>query len=231
MARRKNKQKEAEETLVDIVEVRDQASDFLEENRNLIIGGIVALVAIVGGYLGYTNFYQQPRQERAMQEMTQAQVQFERDSFTLALTNPGGGFSGFLDIIDNYGGTPAGNSALYYAGICYLNLGQYDAAIDYLGDFSAKGEIMPIMKNGAIGDAYSELQDFDKAMQYYKKAVAAGENAVLTAYYLKKLGLLHEKNGDFAQALKAYQRIKNDFPKAPESREIQKYITRTESKS
>jgi hypothetical protein len=52
--------------------------------------------------------------------MMLAQQQFEKDSFQLALTNPGGGYSGFLDIIDSYSGTKTANLAKYYAGICYL---------------------------------------------------------------------------------------------------------------
>ena len=108
--------------------------------------------------------------------MRQAQFQFERDSFALALTNPGGGYSGFLDIIDNYGGTKAANLAHYYAGISYLNLGQYDVAIEYLNDFKAKDEILPITKYGAIAAAYVNYRILDQAISYYKKAINAGNN-------------------------------------------------------
>ena len=88
--RRKNNKKKDEETLVDIIEVRDQAQGFIDENQNLIFGGLVALVVLIGGFLAYKNFYQKPRQQEATEQMFQAQVQFERDSFALALTNPGG---------------------------------------------------------------------------------------------------------------------------------------------
>jgi hypothetical protein len=38
MARRKKNQKKSDETLVDIVEVRDQAQSFMDKNRNLVFG-------------------------------------------------------------------------------------------------------------------------------------------------------------------------------------------------
>ncbi len=230
MARRKKNQKKSDETLVDIVEVRDQAQGFLDKNRNLIFGILVAAVVVFGGFFAYNNFVAKPKADEAAAEMLQAQIQFERDSFALALTNPGGGKSGFLDIIDAYGSTPSGNLSNYYAGICYLNLGQYEAAIDYLKDYSPSGEITPVMKNGAIADAYSELGDFDQAMSYYKRAVSAGENEVITAYYLKKLGLLHERNGNFAEAKEAFQRIKSEFPTSPFGIDIDKYIARVSAK-
>jgi tetratricopeptide (TPR) repeat protein len=162
--------------------------------------------------------------------MFQAQLQFERDSFTLALTNPGGGFSGFLDIIDNYKGTPAANIANYYAGISYLNLGQYEAALDYLKTYKASGEIGSMMKYGAMGDAYSELNDLDKALKNYKSAVSAADNEALTPYYLKKLGMLYEKQGKYSDAKSLYQRIKTEYPESPIAVDIEKYIVRASSR-
>lgn len=229
MARRKSK-KRAEETLVDIVEVRDQAQSFLDRNQNAVFGVLAVLVLLVGGWFAYNNFYKKPRQMEAVDQMFQAQVQFERDSFALALTKPGGGYSGFLDIIEKYKGTTAANLALYYAGISYLNLGRYDAAIDYLKGYNPAGEITPIMKYGAIGDAYSELNELETAMDYYQRAVSAGDNEILTAYYLKKVGMLHEKNGDFASARVAYEKIKEKYPNSPDGRDIEKFITRVSAK-
>ncbi len=230
MASRKRNQKKAEETLVDIVEVRDQAQSFVDRNQNIVLGGLLVIVLIIGGIFAYSNFYQQPWQQEAMEQMYQAQVQFQRDSFALALTNPGGGYLGFLDIIDSYGSTDAGNLANYYAGISYLNLGQFEAAIDFLNDFDPAGDITPIMKYGALGDAYSELNDLENALDYYEDAVSAGDNDMLTPYYLKKVGMLHEKNGSFAQAKAAYERIKEEYPSSPVGQDIEKFIIRVSAK-
>lgn len=238
MAKKKQETKQADEVLIDVVEVREQTGDFFERNRTYILGGLgVVLLAIIGLF-AYNQFYKGPKQIEAVEQMFQAQIQFERDSFQLALVNPGGGYVGFLDIIDNYGGTPAANTAKYYAGVSYLHIGQqknnankeFDAAVSYLQDFDAKGEVMPIMKNGALGDAYAELKDFDKAMSYYEKAVSVGDNELLTPYYLKKVGMLREKNGDRQAALDAYERIRNEYPDAADARDIEKYIVRTSPK-
>ena len=226
MARRKKNQKKSDETLVDIVEVRDQAQNFLDRNRNLVFGALVGAVVLFGGWFAYNNFYSKPRADEAVAAMMQAQIQFDRDSFALALTNPGGGKLGFLDIIDTYTGTPSSNLANYYAGISYLNLGNYQIAIDYLQDYSPSGEITPAMKNGAIGDAYSELNDFDSALKYYKRAVSATDNDVITPYYLKKLGLLHEYQKNFTEAKSAFQRIKDEYPTSTYGSDIDKYLAR-----
>lgn len=226
MARRIKNRKKADETLVDIVEVRDQAQGFFEKNQRLVFGFGVALILIFGGLLIYKNFYQAPREAEAIDQMNLAQYQFERDSFAQALTSPGVGSSGFLDIIDNYGGTEAANLAHYYAGISYLNLGQFEAALDYLQDFSPNGDILPVMKFGALGDAYSELGRMDEALSSYKKAVNQSDNSVLASYYLKKLGMLHEKQGDLEAARKAYEEVKTEYPDSPYATDIDKYLTR-----
>ena len=229
MARRR-KQKQSEETLVDLVEVKDSASDFLEDNQKTILGVLAALIILVGGYIFYNQFVQAPKERDAASQMVQAQAMFEKDSFALALTNPGGGFMGFLDIIDEFSGTAVANSAQYYAGVAYLQLGQYDAAIDYLSTFDPEGTVLAYTKFGAIGDAYSEKNDFASALSNYQKAANAGDNEVLASYYLKKVGLLHEKQGQNSEAKAAFEKIKNDYPTSQEGTDIDKYIARVAAK-
>lgn len=226
MARRIKNNTKADDTLVDIVNVRDTTADFVEQNKSLLIGGGIALLLLAAGAFYYFKIYKVERQAEAVEQMYQAQTQFERDSFAVALTNPGGGYSGLLDIIDNYKGTGAANLALYYAGISYLNLGKFEAAIDYLEDFSPSGEISPVMKNGALGDAYSELNDMSKALSYYKKAANGSDNEVLAGYYLKKLGMLYEREGNLVEAKAAYEQLKAEFPLSPYATDVEKYITR-----
>ena len=158
--------------------------------------------------------------------MAQAEWQFERDSFSLALANPGGGFPGFSDIVKKYSGTTAGNAALYYAGISCLNLEQFDAAISYLEDFSAKGNLTPAMKFGALGDAWSEKGDLKKGLGFYNKAAGASNNEITAPYYLRKVALLSEKEGNTTDAIKAWEKIQNEYFDSPEARDAEKYLVR-----
>ena len=229
--RKKKEQKEQDDDLlVDIGQVSHDASDFIDRNQTKIFGGLTVLVLLIGGYLAYQNFYVKPQQQTVVEQMAQAQYQFERDSFAVALSNPGAGNPGFLEIIKEFGGTDAGNLANYYAGVSYLNLGEFDAAISYLNDFSASGRVMPTMKNGALGDAYAEKNDFEKALSYYQKAANAADNEALTPYYLKKAAMLQEKQGNMADALKNYEKIKSQYPLSADATDIDKYIIRAKSK-
>ena len=56
--------------------------------------------------------------------------------------NGDGNYLGFLDIAKDYKLTKSGNLAIYSAGICYLHLGNYQEAIDYLNKYSKKDKVI-----------------------------------------------------------------------------------------
>ena len=84
------------------------------------------------------------------------------------------------------------------------------------------------MKYGALGDCYSEKEDYGKALDLYEKAAGATKSDVIAAYYLKKLGMLNDYQGNKEAANKAYERLRRDFPNqaSAEWRDIEKYIYR-----
>ena len=237
MAQRKGSKAKDSDEIIDVQEITSSGSadswynkitseDFLEENQKLIsiVVGALALIALL--YFGYRYLYIGPKEKTAVNAMYQAENQFSRDSFALALENPGGGFEGFLDIIENYKGTKSANLAKYYAGISYLNLGKYQEAIDYLDDYSAKDDVTSISKSGALGDAHAELGNKDKALSFYKKAATGSENEVLAPYYLNKLAMWYYNEGQNKEALQYFEQIKTKYPDSPEYRDSEKYVAR-----
>ncbi len=229
MAAQRRKKQIQDDTLIDLSQAKVTASHFFERNQKVIFGSLAGIALIVGGYLVYRYVIVEPKQKEAIEQMFQAQLQFERDSFDVALNNPGGGYSGFLDIIDQYGATPAGNTARLYAGLSYLNLGNFDEAVNYLSDFDPTDDITSALKLGALGDAYAELDQMDKALSHYNKAASAGDNSLTTPYYLLKVGQLSEKEGNVAEARKAYEKIRSEYPQTEEGLEIEKYLARLDA--
>ena len=230
MSRRRNKsKKKQDETLIDVYEVGGQAQDFFERNQNLILIGLFGTVLLIGGIFAYNRFFKAPRLSEAISQISKAQDRFDQDSFALALSNPGDGYPGFLDVIDSYSGTPTANLAKYYAGVSYLHLGDYQKAVDYMNDFSPVGDLTPIMKFGTLGDAYAELQDLDNSKKQYKKAIGSGNNDVLEAYYVKKLAMLYDKEGNVAESLALFKKLRDEYAQTGFARDVEKYITRLES--
>ncbi len=229
MAQRKGKSSVASDEIVDVVEVKGSkasARNFFDENQKVITYVIMGIAILAALYFAYKYLYIGPREKEAVNAMYKAEEAFAKDSFALALENPGGGFDGFLGIIDNYSGTKAANLAQYYAGISYLNLGKYDDAISYLDDYSAKDDVTSTMKSGALGDAHAELGDKDKALSYYEDAVNSTENDLLTPYYIHKLALLYYSQGKSKEAIEKLELIKSKYPDSNEFKDAEKLLAR-----
>ena len=142
---------------------------FIEKNQKMLIRIVLIIIVIIAAIFGYQKFYKIPRGEEALRQMFMAENYFAKDSFNLAL-NGDSQYKGFLDIAEEYSSTPSGNLAKYYAGLCYLYLGDYNNAITYLEKFSSSDLIFSDLVKANIGDAYMQLGDYKKAADYYNKA-------------------------------------------------------------
>jgi len=133
-------------------------------------------------------------------------------------------------LADEYSFTKPGNLANYYAGICFLRKGDFNVAIDYLEDFDGKDHIVGPMAVGAIGDAYLELGDREKAAAYYIEAANDVDNEFTTPLFLFKAGQVYEILENYDAAVETYTRIKENYLKSNEARTIDKNIARAEEK-
>lgn len=226
--------KKAQESLDPEVKIQSaigNTENFIMRNGRKLLIALIVVFVIVGGFYGYKYFVAGPRAEKAASMMFMAEQHFVADSFHLAL-NGDGNFDGFLKVIDKYGSTPQGNLAQHYAGICYLQLGQYEEALAHLKKYSAPkgvpGALLEAQNYGLQGDACVQLQNYKEAASMYQKAIGASDNGLTAPYYLKKIGLVSEKLGDNAKALEAYKTISGSYAGSMEARDIQKYIGRLE---
>ncbi len=220
----KNKKDVNPQTISNVEQTLTRTEQYLEENYKTLLTGLAVVVVVVGlGWLG--KIYLSKRDDEARSQMYQAERYLEMDSLKLAL-NGDGNYLGFLDIAKSYKLTKSGNLALYSAGICYLHLGQYQDAIDYLNKYSKKDKMIGSLAIGATGDAYVELGDMDKGISKYVEAADYAKNSFGTPLFLMKAGELYELNGKYSEALKVYERIEREYPESTEGATIDKYIAR-----
>lgn len=213
---------------VHLEEVYAKSEEFFEKNKKQLGIGIGAVVVAIAAVFYYFNVYLPPLEIEAQNSIYKAQGYFEVDSFQLAMNGDNQGSLGFYDIVDQYGSTAAGNLAKYYLGVSLLRTGQYEDAIAYFDAYDAKDQMTAAISLGATGDAYAELQNTEKALDYYVKAANANNNEFTTPLYLLKAGTLAETLQKYNDALKYYKRIEKDYPLTQEGRSVKKYIARAE---
>jgi predicted negative regulator of RcsB-dependent stress response len=215
-----------DDEIINLSGVTGQAQDFYSKNQKNILIALAGLIMLIGGYLAYKYLWIVPKETEAIEAMYQAEAQFAQDSFAAALKNPGANFEGFEAIAENYSGTKTGNTAKLYAGICNLNLGQFEEAISYLEDYSASDDITPAIKYGALGDAYAESNQMDKAYSNYESAANSSDDEFTAPFYMNKLGLLQFAQKKNAEALKTFKTISEKYPNTQEGKEAEKMVAR-----
>ena len=220
----KNKKDVNPPTISSVEETLSRTEHYLEENYKPLLIGLGVIVLLVGlGWLG--KLYFNKRNNEAQSQMFQAERYLEKDSLKLAL-NGDGNYLGFLDIARDYKFTNSGNLARYSAGICYLHLGNYKEAIEFLNKYSKKDKLIGSLAIGATGDAYVELGDLEKGVSKYIEAADFARNSFNTPLFLMKAGELYELKGKFPEALKLYERIENQYPESTEGTTVEKYIAK-----
>lgn len=201
-----------------------------------IVVGVIAVCAL--GYLAYEKFVQEPKEVDASNEMFQAQMYFNdavngaaaKDSLYNMSLNGGEGKYGFLDIIDNYSSTKAGNLARYYAGMAYLNTNKYQEAINQLEDFDSDDAILAPLAKGGIGDAFMQLEQPKEALEYYQKAAEMRDNDFTRPRFLIKASMIALQLGDNGKAESMLKKIKDEYPNSKEAAEVDLYLGMAKAK-
>ena len=220
----KSKKDDNPQGMKNVEETLSKTEQFLEQNYKPLLIGLVVVVVLVGLFW-LTKLYLNKRNDEAQSQMYQAQKYLELDSINLAL-NGDGNYLGFLDIAKEYKFTKAGNLARYGAGICNLHLGNYEEAIDFLNKYNKNDKVIGSIAIGATGDAYVELGNSEEGITKYLEAAEFASNSFNTPLFLMKAAELYELNGKYSDALKLYERIKEEYPASTEGSSIDKYIAR-----
>ncbi len=212
----------------------NKSEEWIEKNSKPLFYGLIAVAALILGYLAYNTFVSEPNETTASNELA-----YPRSLFDKALTSAGatadslytlglkGGVNakfGFIDIADNYSGTKAGNLANYYAGISYLKMKKYQEAINHLDKFTSDDELLGPTALGAIGDAFADLGQLKDALEYYEKAATKKDNEFTAPLFLFKAAQTAMLQKNYSKAEKLFTTIKDKYATTDQGKDIEKYI-------
>ena len=219
------------------VDVVEKARGFWEDYSKPITYLGAAIIILLAAWLIYKYMFKVPEQEKADKVVFVTQKYFTQftnatDSAKILLAtkvlNGDGAAPGALRIINQYSGTPAANLCEYYAGACYLQIGQYEKAIKYLKNFDANGATQIESRAlGMMGDASAELNKNDDALDYYKKAASVNEKDDYTSSeFLFRAALFAESTGKTKEAIDLFKKIKTDYPLSEKAADVDRYLAR-----
>lgn len=210
----------------------NQSETFINKYKKALISAFVAILVIVGGIVIYNNV-QESRSQEAATALANIQELMGQQQFEKALKGDGHSV-GLIKIASDYSGTKSGNIANYYAGLCYAKLNKWQEAVKYLEAFNPQDDLLiSPLSQIALGDAYANLKQYDKAVDAFKKgakladkAAEGGLNSSVSPLALKKAGIILNEQGKKDDALKTFEEIKSKYVTASivSSGEIDKYI-------
>ena len=207
---------------------------FFVKNQKALLIGVIIIIVLVAGFFLYKQYVAGPRNDEASTKLAKAQEYFNQEMYDKALNGDGAGCTGFKGIISDYSGTDAKNLANLYAGICCVNMGKYQDAVNYLEDYdSSDDEMISPAAEAALGNAYAYVKQYDKAVEALKKAASMadkeaqdGVNNSLSPRFLIQAAEILENQGKKDEALEIYKDIKSKYLNSPVRQEIDKYIER-----
>ena len=205
----------------------DKTELFFQKYTKQLLTGLLVVVIVVGGYFAYEYLVKRPRAVKAAEMMFVAEQLFAAEDYTAALEGDGSN-AGFLDVVSQYGATRPGRLAAHYAGVCYMELGDFDSAMENLNKYKkvkgAPGVIINAQNFGLKGDICVERGDYAKAEVLYAQAADAADNVLSTPYYLRKLAFVYAELGRMEEAVNVCERIKTEYASSLEARDIDKLI-------
>ena len=223
--------KKKQENNSELMETLNKSEAFLTKYKKTIIFCLIALIVLIGAIIAWKN-YSASRNEKASTALARCQDLYMMQDFDKALKGDSLGTPGFIQIASEYGSTKAGNLANLYAGLCYAKQDKWEEAVKYLDAFSPKSDLMvsPLAVM-AMGDAYANVKQLDKALSAFEKAAnmadkaaESGTNNSVAPIALKKAAfiLMEQKKTD--EALKHFQTIKEKYLGSAAQQDIDKYI-------
>lgn len=196
---------------------------FLKNNGKLLSTIVLVILIAICALLALNRWVLKPAQQEARAASAGADRYFGMGQYEQAL-NGDGNTLGLADVISQYG-KKAGAGVYFQAGVCQLQLKNYQEAINYLKQYNGKDPILKARALSCIGDAYVGLGDNASALESYKAAIRTSDTD-LTAEYMLKAGIAAEDLGRKEEALGFYNDIKVKYPNSIEALDIDKYISR-----
>ena len=219
----KKKVTKEDQNLENVQEALNTTSAWIEKNQNKLTWAVTIIVAVVVGVLALNTYVIKPKAVEVSNENAKAVTYFMQGDWEKALNGDDAECIGFQAIADEYKMYQGGKLAALYAGVCYYQLGQYEDAAAYLSKFSANDLTIEPAALQLLGDAYVQMEEYDKAAKAFEAAAKSG-NDLIAPMSLMKAGKVYLEIGNNAAAKKAFETVKAQYPTSAEAQDADKYI-------
>ena len=178
----------------------------IHSSKFLIAGaGVVVLILIVIFFISSNRV----RNQKALELLGKARVELEAGEFQQATTD-------LQTIWRNYGGTKAGQEALYLLGNTFYYGRDYDQALRHFQNFVNKyPKTDLLLLSGAysgIGDCHMQKREYSQAAEYYLKAADKNQDDFVVPNLLLLSAQAYSYANQPDRAKEIYEKIIQKYP-------------------
>lgn len=203
-----------------------KATTFYEQYKQHLLIAIGAVVVLVGGSIIYSKINAE-NNEKATTMLSKTMTLYDNSQYQLAIDGvTERGITGLKSIVENYGGTRAGNLARFYLANAYLQLGNHNEALAHLEDFDADEQLLAVSRLAGIAVCYEAKGEYEKAAEHYERAGVQYPEDVDAAANLNHAADNYALAGKKERAIELYKKIKKEYPTTQFGRDADRYIAR-----
>ena len=194
-----------------------------EQKKNIGIAVGAVVVIAVGAFL-----FVQSREAKNVEAATKLGTvysYYDNSQFQIAIDGvPERKITGLKSIVEEFGGTDAGNIAQFYLANAYFQIGKYDEALGNFEDFSAGQSYLVVSRLAGIASCYEAKGEYEKAAEQFEKAAVSYPKDVDAAANFNNAANNYMLAGNNDRALELFKKIKKDYPTSQFARDADRYI-------
>ncbi len=217
-----SRRQELREDAVTTVWVRIQ--ELYYDYRRLIHGIGIGIAVLLLGYFGY-DYLQGIRADQAEELLGGIILVYEGEEYQAALDGTATA-PGLVEILEDYGSTPSGNLARFYAADAAFRLGDFDRAFDYFRSFEGDDDLIAASALAGQAAVYEIREEYARGGDLFRRAAAVVDGDLNAPGYLMAAGRAYEKAGDFVEAFDAYEMIRERYPESTQAQDIDFVLAR-----
>lgn len=200
-----NNKKDVHTSIDELNETLTSVEQHVENNKKIIIWSLAGIVAVAAVILLYYYGIYAPNKKASSDAISKADIE-------LAMGNDSTALAQYMQVADEFSGAQADRAALQSAIILYQK-GKFEEAVKYLDDASFNENLVAPAAASLKGDCYVNLNNLDKAISCYDKAIkSSNDNALYTPLFMLKKATVLNEQSKIADALAIYEAIQSKYP-------------------
>ena len=200
-----NNKKDVHTSIDELNETLTSVEQHVENNKKIIIWSLAGIVAVTAVILLYYYGIYAPNKKASSDAISKADIE-------LAMGNDSTALAQYMQVADEFSGAQADRAALQSAIILYQK-GKFEEAVKYLDDASFDENLVAPAAASLKGDCYVNLNNLDKAISCYDKAIkSSNDNALYTPLFMLKKATVLNEQSKIADALAIYEAIQSKYP-------------------